>query len=538
MTRLLLLCWFGIIRCSQYSRPLEAFAYLDGARRIRVKLRSDTFESRYWHEKGWKRRRVPWSQHEDRATNTWQRQGLFGTDKEVPPPPPTGAQEPPRATRESKNQASQQAVGLDNTGEDYEWVADDVEADFRALEYAINLDNAEPNLISTERLEILDTFAVQRRLLIPDMHLFVTSTLRWSVLFVILKRALLSRKSDQLTTLVGTRLMTLPWDIHFWVIVVLAPLVFLNVKRRAMAPQPIPQELQYLPREYLHSSINVDWEDPNVTCRDYVLCLTEQWSSAVVGVACLGVFQLLCQGALRIPASVPILGDIKVVPIVSPPLMATVQFVTRLGAIVSVFQFPKLLHELQRQQQPRPVKFGVAMLQQMIGSMISWGVPVGLASDLSQVLAGLPRRGLIAFYGLAVAFLSAMEVRFNAPYKPSPSPSRLQKLVRRTLSGIKSSRDGIASVAVTAIMIAMSLSVVEVGFLHRRPTLQRIPWLRMMANGTILLSAVRYAGEPKPGADPYPWIHVQLKWSFLVGLQSPVSSSSIFSKSIRDRVYA
>ena len=374
---------------------------------------------------------------------------------------------------------------------DFVWEVGNVEADFQALEQAINFENAEFNLLEAERVEMMDAFAKQRRLFLKDLHAFVTRPLRWSLVFVVIQRILQRKSSNHLAQFIARhRLVTLPWDIHFWAIVVLAPILFLQVKKRTMAPpEPMPEELQKLDPEYLPFVTTYhDWEDSETSYRDYVLCLSEQWVSAVKSMAWFGLLRLGCFAAMRMS----ILSNIiRTVPYFSPTATAFLQFLTRLGAMASIYQFPKLLFQLQREQQPRPVRGDVSALQKLVNAMLRWGLPIGIASDLSQILMAMPKRGLVAFFGMAVAFLSVMEIIYSPSRKPAPpsvEPRKRAMWQRLVLNAVQ-------LICATGAMAFFAIKVTAFFFFNTAPkkmVLLRIPWLQVISNGALLLALIRY----------------------------------------------
>lgn len=370
---------------------------------------------------------------------------------------------------------------------DFIWEVGDVEADFKALEQAIIRDNAEENLRHAERVEILDAHAAQRRPLLPDMYRFISATVIWALLFVALKKMVLLRSSSRFAHLFARRFMTLPWDIHFWVVVVAAPILFLQVKRATMPkPPPIPPELQNLPPELLKfSTVTKDLVDPETSCNDYVLCLAEQWVSAVKGAAGFAGFVLVCAAALRIPFR-PV-----EVPIFNSFVTGTLQFFTRLGAMLSLFQYPKLLFELQRSQQPQPAQADVAVLQNLVRSLFRWGLPVGLASDLSRILMVLGRKGMIIFCVMFLTFLSAMELRYKQSRQPG-TPGRLQRALDNTLTvAVKACRFLVTTGVPCALMIACSTYIVTNLWKPKNFVPPSISWLSLFANGALLLALIR-----------------------------------------------
>ena len=374
---------------------------------------------------------------------------------------------------------------------DFVWEVGDVETDFQVLEQAINFQNADFNLLAAERVEMMDTFAKQRRLFLPDLHAFVTRPLRWSLIFVALQRIVkLRANNNPLASFVARhRLVTLPWDIHFWAMVVVAPILFLQLKKWTMAkPEPMPDDLKGLDSNYLQF-VTTDWEDPETSCRDYVLCLTEQWVSAVQDMAWFGILRLGCFAATR-TSVLP--NFIRSVPYFPPVTVAILQMLTRIGAMASLYQFPKLLFQLQRQQQPRPKGGDVATLQKLVKSMIRWGMPIGIASDLSQVLLPMSRRGLVAFCGICVAFLSLMELRYSESRKPAPPSNEPRKRNIWPSRIFHAAQLILASGALALVMASACTYFVMISLAKKKLVLPVIPWMLLFSNAALLLAFIRY----------------------------------------------
>jgi hypothetical protein len=396
---------------------------------------------------------------------------------------------------------------------DFVWEVGDVEEDFKALEQVLIQLNAEENLKHVERLEILDAHAAQRRPLLPDTYTFVAGTVVWTLIFTALKKLALHRHPNKLGKLLARRLINLPWDIHFWAVVVAAPVLFLQIKRATLGePRPMPEELKSLPQQYLESkSAFINWEDPQTSCKDYVLCLAEQWVSAIKGVAIFGAFMLFCDAILIWNHRIPAAFKLKF----SGFAMGLVQFLTRLGAIVSVFQFPSLLFKLQRSQQPRPVTAEVATLQGLVQSLFRWG-PIGLASDLSKMLVIGRIHWSLAVCTALVTFLSAMEMRYNQLRKPRP-PGRLQNSINKMTAILAKVLECMLTTCVPcAIMIGISTWVL-MNVLRRKALVPpRVSLLPVAANGILCLTFVRYVCCRRRGGD--------LKIAFAVDTEQHVPS--------------
>lgn len=267
--------------------------------------------------------------------------------------------------------------------EGFEWEAEDVYQDLDRLEQAINLSNAQQNLAHEERIEMMDTFAQQRRPITPDLRHFILAPFGLSLAFAALRKSPLSR-------LPATARMDLALDVHFWSLVVIAPLLFflLQLRRsRTTDSDDVPSELQGLDPAYYRFLTTSDWENPKTSCRDYVKCLVEQWTSAVVGMALTG---------LILPAS----------------WRLQVQILTRIAAVAAVHQYPKLLFQLMRKQQPLPLAGRVWAMQLLLGWQV---MPWAVALDLSRLLGNCRWLTLGTMTGGLAAGLVAASQLYRLP---------------------------------------------------------------------------------------------------------------------------
>jgi hypothetical protein len=255
-----------------------------------------------------------------------------------------------------------------------DWEAGDVYKDLGLLETAINYSNAEPNLVHMERMEKLQHFAKQRRPLIPDIRKFVLTPV---ALASVLSALLQNQK-----TKIAAKTITACFDLHFWMAMIVSPLLLLLFKKMtAPPPEPMPEEMVDLAPEYL-SFITTDWEDSDVSCKDHSLFLLEYWSSSVVGMAIVGLLGRL----IKFP-------NHRVVWL----WFSCAQLLTRLGAIASLHQYPKQLYELQRSKQPRPLSLFPAILQPLVRNVFLLA-PFGVASDLAKILVHLQKESLVSLY--------------------------------------------------------------------------------------------------------------------------------------------
>lgn len=291
-------------------------------------------------------------------------------------------------------------TGLTSTTSDDEfdgWKAGDVYQDLEQLERAITLDKADLNLQHTERMEMLQHFATARRPILSDISRYVMAPLVAALFF----RVLAPPTAQSMNGVLHVPFV-LVWslagimNLHFWTAVVAAPILLLAAKRIVQQPsEPMPEELQKLDPAYLGFLSTVDYVPPERSCRDYVLFLLEYWTSAVATTAALGILQVLvAQPWSAVPWYCRLVEALSKATL---GWMGVARLLTRVGVIAALYQNPKQVFQLRRPQQLRPKAFFPFFLERMISSMI-WILPLGLATDLFQVLIGLPNDALISLY--------------------------------------------------------------------------------------------------------------------------------------------
>jgi hypothetical protein len=277
-----------------------------------------------------------------------------------------------------------------SVSDEVSWKVGNVYEDLDSLEAAINMANAEENLKQVERVEMLQHFAQARRPLLPDVQKFLVAPLALALVFRFLAQS-------NATTKLFARVLTRLLDIHFWSFVVAMPMVLLAAKRISMPPsEPMPEELKDLDPEYL-PFVTTDWEPPGRSCSDHVLFLLEYWSSAVAGMAIIGILQTV----VKFPGGPA--GSLW---------RNGAQLLTRTAALASLYQYPKQMFQLQRSQQPRPVGFIPMLMQSLVRGMLI-AAPLGLASDLSKVLGHLQRGSLVALYTSISALFLGTSLRMQ-----------------------------------------------------------------------------------------------------------------------------
>lgn len=243
----------------------------------------------------------------------------------------------------------------DDDDQNYEWQVGNVYDDIDKISQIIKLNQATDHLQQVQRRALLDSFAAKRRLIRPDLIRFVLGPMALAIIMASTKKA---------------RIIQMSWDLQFWTTTVIAPILLLCIKRRALPPNdPLPKELELFEPEYRHFVEHLfDWEDPRKSCRDVVLSLLENWVSNIAGMALFGIMILFTKRRH----------------IYSYSTVTLLQTLTRIGAIASLYQFPKLYYELR--QQPLPLDQNMDRMQRLT-SFLLWTTPIGVASDLSKLMA-------------------------------------------------------------------------------------------------------------------------------------------------------
>ncbi|KAL3795602.1 hypothetical protein ACHAW5_002798 [Stephanodiscus triporus] len=143
---------------------------------------------------------------------------------------------------------------------------------------------------------------------------------------------------------------------------------------------------------------------------DFVLCLLENWSSAVAAPFVVGAVSLLSPGGrgrtivATAPAAASLVGG-------GDGVDAFVRLLTRVGAAAALHQYPSLLFELRRDDRPRPICRSASYMQRAVKVMLDW-LPLGVASDLAVLLGGdrswASYRGRVGWGMMAASSLSIL----------------------------------------------------------------------------------------------------------------------------------
>ena len=298
------------------------------------------------------------------------------------------------------------------------WEVGNVYDDLDALETAINMSNAEQNLKQAERLEMLNHFARSRRPLFSDVQEFVITPL----VFALVIRLLSGKQRSSMATLLAQSITAVS-DIHFWVLVVSSPILLLVAKLFSKpAPEPIPEELTSLDPKYFNL-LTTDWERPETSSQDHILFLLEYWTSAVAGMAIIGLLQPIIFSFL-VQQQQQHQGAIKL-------CLHFAKLLTRVGVLASLYQYPKQTFLLLRSQQPRPMGFFPTLMQPLVKNMFR-AARFALALDMSRILSFLGKDGLIALYSSISVFVVGTWMRLQ---KQQTKPLEFGKSKKRSFFG-------------------------------------------------------------------------------------------------------
>lgn len=287
--------------------------------------------------------------------------------------------------------------------------------DLEKLEHAITLENADLKLRHSKLKEQIDFIDQSKRLVVPDALRFLVVPMFYA--FGLYK---LSGNNNTAALSMVARLFTKAMDTHFWIFVVGAPLL-LNVgkvvsRRWKRTRDPIPDELKDLDpvcATVMLSPDLYDYEDPMASCDDTVSFLVEYWTSAVNGLAVLHAGKAIANALGWFPLSFQS-GVVML-------WLSCTQLLTRLAAVVSLYQYPKKMYELERSDLTRPVGFFQAMMLKLVRWMMVFA-PLGLISDFSKVLMHLPRGSIYPLYASIVVYLFGTWTRMQESVSSKKDP--------------------------------------------------------------------------------------------------------------------
>ena len=222
------------------------------------------------------------------------------------------------------------------------------------------LSNAQTDLDEKERLELLDEFARLRRDLIPDAMRYIARPIAMAIIASVLVSSSRLSWTKKSVFYIGQKLM----NVSFWWVTVAVPLVMHTIVKRKK------------PERRRKSEWDAEYIDPRQDCSDYARCLLENWALAIYPTTAVGVITIL---SLRFNL---LKGESSLLSWRLATLLS--QLVTRLGAAMSVHQFPKYLYELRKENDKCPTPLLPSALQSLINLSL-WILPLGFAADVSQL---------------------------------------------------------------------------------------------------------------------------------------------------------
>ena len=304
------------------------------------------------------------------------------------------------------------------------WTAGNFERDYKILQTALAKQNSLSNLQQLQRKYTLDHGFI-RRPLFKDLFRLIVNIGSWSALLVACRRAgtggwaalnqsiLLWRK---VCTLISKCVTTLT-IFHYWIAVLGLPLFLLTWKKVEVESETtisgIMQQSQRR-RGLIHiilgrfgpSALVLDayFKDPRRQTtpsffyskdsvrkstkrdtKDFVLCLLENWSSAIM-------VSFMWSVLVAIP-SLTAKSKCQTIAFETQLLPTLSRVITRVGAVAAVHQYPSLLFELQRKDQPHPLCRPTSIMRWAINNLLYW-VPLGTSVDLAALFTSSSRKQL------------------------------------------------------------------------------------------------------------------------------------------------
>ena len=272
------------------------------------------------------------------------------------------------------------------------------------LEHAIGLEHKELKLRHSILKEQIDFVDQSKRLVIPDVLRYVVVPLFYAYgLFRLLG---CSGSKKGLLQVVGTS-MTKATDLHFWIVVVGAPLLLnlaKGLQRRTKGIHPwdeIPDELKNI--DPVSAEIRMipflyDYEDPRSSCDDTVSFLVEYWTSVVNGLAIVSACRVLATNGLGITGFLQSNNGAML-------WLSCAQFLARLAVVASVYQYPEKLYDLERSELNGPVGLFPTVMLKLVRWMMVFA-PLGMIADFSKILLRLPKGWVYPLYAsIAVTLL-------------------------------------------------------------------------------------------------------------------------------------
>lgn len=303
-----------------------------------------------------------------------------------------------------------------------QWQAGNFQNDYNILQNAMAKQSAMANLQEQQRRYILDYgFAGNRRPLIQDLLKAICIIGGWTVFFITgcyhLSKAWEHMTWFRKTHIAATHFLVNLSHLHHWTVGMIFPLCMLAWAKSGPFPSARILEEYFKPKgplsdapKFFYTSDLVKKRSKDKDTGDYVLCLVENWSSAIIPTFAVG----LCSGLSRLSKRRKIAGVINSdTQQLRTPLFLLVpalcRLLTRLGAAAALHQYPSLLFELRRNDQPRPLCRSTAYMQRGVSTFLKW-LPIGVASDLAVVMSTILRTRNIAGCGSVSPSIAAISL--------------------------------------------------------------------------------------------------------------------------------
>lgn len=333
---------------------------------------------------------------------------------------------------------------MDSNTKQGKWNASNYENDNKLLITAMTRQSAVTNLHQQRRKYTLDYgFARNRRPLFRDL---LTTTLKITTLTMLLVSgdqrigviggaAVSSRGGYGITSLLqafswrqvhilATKSIHTISILYHWIMCMTLPLVLLTMNKLNKLG-PMARTLEVSKQSSSLSSLSSSLEDEDAPSffytrtqqqkkakrgkdtSNYVLCLLENWSSVVV-VHFISCLSLMFVGRRRRFVS-------------NDSINTCVRLLVRLGAVASLHQYPSLLFELYRDDQPRPLCRSTSYMQRAVKLHFNL-LPIGVSSDLAMLLG---RKGTSSFGYIGLGALVASSLSIVSPLCHLISLSRI-----------------------------------------------------------------------------------------------------------------
>lgn len=165
-----------------------------------------------------------------------------------------------------------------------DWQVGDAKRDLEVLKTAYAKSRAEDETNEIARMDLLDEYARQRKPVQTAFQRYFAGPLLVAAIItnLFLKSSPMSSFRSIIVGLLAVNAA------HFWTAIVLSPIFMLASKNRSDAE--LWEEFPVVERTY--PKWHPDYEDPKSTCKDHILCLLENWVSAVCGSTISGMLAL------------------------------------------------------------------------------------------------------------------------------------------------------------------------------------------------------------------------------------------------------